>query len=149
MELSRDEMLKLYTNLVRARKLDEKMIECLYAGKVLTFFHSGQGQEAAGVALCALLRKDDYLFYHHRGHGISFCLPRGMTAKEILAEHFGKATGGAGGFAGFHYADTNLGISGIGGMVGGELTLAAGVGIACTLKGKAHEVVSFFGDLVS
>lgn len=126
MELSKESMVKLYTDLVRVRKLDEMLIECLYAGKVLTFFHSGQGQEAAGVALCALLIEDDYLFYHHRGHGISVCLPRGISAKKILSEHFGRAEGGARGFAGFHYADINLGIPGIGGMVGGELTLAAG-----------------------
>jgi len=146
MELSKENMVKLYTDLVRVRKLDEKMIECLYAGKVLTFFHSGQGQEAAGVALNALLREDDYVFYHHRGHGISVCLPRGLSAKKILSEHFGKAAGGGCGFAGFHYSEIDLGIAGLGGMVGGELTLAAGAGIACRLRGKGQVVTSCFGD---
>ena len=139
-------MKKMYTNLVRCRKLDEKLIECLMAGELHTFFHSGQGHEAVGVALCALLKEGDYVFYNHRGHGVSKCLPRGMSAEAILAEHYGKATGGAGGFAGFHYSANELGILGMMGMVAGELTLAAGAGIACQLRGKGAVVVCCFGD---
>jgi acetoin:2,6-dichlorophenolindophenol oxidoreductase subunit alpha len=146
MEPSKELMIKLYSDLVRVRKLDEKMIECLYAGKFLTFYHSCQGQEAPGVALCAHLRQDDYVFYNHRGHGINKCLPKGMTAREIIAEHYGKATGGARGYAGFHYADMNVGIPGMGGMVAGEITLAAGVGLSCKLRGKGQVVASCFGD---
>src|SRR4030067_3262577 len=93
--MPKEVMIRLYTDMVRIRKADEKMVECLLAGRLLTFFHSGQGQEAPGVALCASLRQDDYLFPQHRGHGINKCLPRGMTMKEIIAEHFGKATGGS------------------------------------------------------
>lgn len=146
MEVTKELMVKLYTDMVRVRKLDEKHVECVMAGKILTFFHSCQGQEAPGVAMCALLREDDYLFYTHRGHGIGKCLPRGMSAKELLAEHFGKATGASGGFAGFHYSDRKLGILGMGGTVAGEFTLAAGVGIACQLRGKGQIVVCNFGD---
>ena len=72
------------------------------------------------MALCAHLNTDDMLFYNHRGHGLNKCLPKGMAAKEILAEHFGRATGGARGFAGFHYSDLSLGLPGMGGMVGAE-----------------------------
>jgi len=146
MKVTKKLMKKLYTDMVRCRKLDEKLIECLFAGELLTFFHSCQGQEAPGAALCALLREDDYLFYNHRGHGLNKCLPRGMSAREILAEHYGKATGAAGGFAGFHYSDMKLGIPGMGGMVAGETTLAAGVGIACQMRGKGQVVACCFGD---
>ena len=52
MKISKKLMLKLYTDMVRVRKLDEKAIECLMSGKIKNFFHSGIGQEAAGVALC-------------------------------------------------------------------------------------------------
>lgn len=146
MKVNKELMVKLYTDMVRSRKLDEKHIECLMAGKIRVFFHSGQGQEAPGAALCAHLREDDYLFYQHRSHGINKCLPRGMTAKELLAEHFGKATGGCYGFAGFHFADRKLGLLGMGGLVGGEFTLACGVGIVCKLRGKGQVVASNFGD---
>jgi len=146
MEVTNELLIKLYTQMVRVRKLDEKMIECLFSGKLRTFFHSGQGQEAPGVALCAHLNDDDMVFYNHRSHGLNKCLPKGMPARQILAEHFGKATGGGNGFAGFHYSDIGIGLPGMGGMVGGELTLAAGAGIACQLRGEGQVVVSCFGD---
>jgi len=110
MEFSKEQMIGFYREMVRIRKLDEKLIECLMEGRLLTFYHSCQGQEAPGVALCALLRKDDYLFYQHRGHGINKCLPKGMSPREIIAEHCGKTTGGARGFAGFHYSDIRIGL---------------------------------------
>ncbi len=146
MKITNETMIRMYTNMVRVRKLDEKTIECLFAGKLRTFFHSSQGQEAPGVALCAHLNKDDYLFYNHRGHGLNKCLPKGLSAREILAEHFGRATGGGRGFAGFHYSDISIGLPGMGGMVGGETTLAAGAGIACQLRGKGQVAVCCFGD---
>lgn len=146
MKVSKELMIKMYTDMVRVRKLDEKLVESLFAGKLITFYHSSQGQEAPGAALGALLREDDYLFFQHRGHGISRSVPKGMSVKEILAEHYGKATGGARGFAGFHYCDMKLGIPGMGGMVGGELTMAAGAGVACKMRGKGQVVASCLGD---
>jgi TPP-dependent pyruvate/acetoin dehydrogenase alpha subunit len=139
-------MKKFYTDMVRVRKLDEKIIQSLFEGKLMAFFHSCQGHEACGVGLCAALREDDYLYYNHRGHGIDKCLPRGMSAKEIIAEHYGRATGGGNGFAGFHFADMRLGIPGMDGMVGGNLTVATGTGIACQLRGTGQVVASCLGD---
>lgn len=43
MKLGRADLLKLHANLVRARKLDELMVAALEKGKVMSFFHSGQG----------------------------------------------------------------------------------------------------------
>jgi TPP-dependent pyruvate/acetoin dehydrogenase alpha subunit len=105
MKHSRELMIKLYTDMVRVRKLEEKHLECLSTGKIKLFYHSGIGQEAPGVALGALLKADDYIFYNHRSHGINKCLPKGISAKEILAEHFCKTTRVCGGYAGCHYAD--------------------------------------------
>lgn len=84
MELSKDLLLKFYKDMVRIRKADERMLECLFAGKILTFYHSGQGQEAPGVGLCAALREDDYLYYSHRSHGINKLLPLGMSPNYSL-----------------------------------------------------------------
>jgi TPP-dependent pyruvate/acetoin dehydrogenase alpha subunit len=61
----------MYTNLVRARKLDELLVEGLKSGKSKGFFHSGQGEEAVGIGGASYLRDDDYLYPHHRGHAIA------------------------------------------------------------------------------
>lgn len=146
MKITQELMKKLCTDMVRVRELDEKIIESLFEGKLTAFYHSVQGHEACGAGLCAALREGDYVFYNHRGHGIDKCLLRGMSAKQIIAEHYGRATGGAGGFAGFHYADLELGIPGMDGMVGGNLTVAAGAAIACQMRGKGQVVACVFGD---
>ena len=55
MKLTKEQLLKLYTNLVRARKFDEVFIKGLSEGKILCFFHSGMGHEAVGVGACAII----------------------------------------------------------------------------------------------
>jgi TPP-dependent pyruvate/acetoin dehydrogenase alpha subunit len=139
-------LLNMYTNMVRVRNLDRKMIECLFAGKLVSFYHSCQGQEAPGVGLCELLEKKDYIYYNHRGHGINKLLPKGLSAASMMAEHYGRTTGGAKGFAGFHYCAPELGIFGMGGTVGGELTVAAGTALACQFRGEGQVVAACFGD---
>jgi pyruvate dehydrogenase E1 component alpha subunit len=146
MKITKQQMIELYTNMVRVRNLDKALVNGIKNGKVLSFFHSQEGQEAPGVATCALLKKGDYLFHTHRGHGIGKTLPRGVPARAILAEHYGKATGICGGFSGWHTCDMELGIVGHSGTVGGQLTLAAGMGIVAKIRGKGNVVTCFLGD---
>jgi len=146
MKLKKEQKVKLYINLVRVRKLDEVMVKALFAGKIPSFFHSQQGQEAVGVGACTFLRKDDYVYYSHRGHGISKTLPKGVSPRVIIAEHYGKSTGSCGGMSGFHTADMELGIPGISGTLGGGFVLSAGMGIAAMMKGKGQVVVCIEGD---
>jgi TPP-dependent pyruvate/acetoin dehydrogenase alpha subunit len=146
MELSKDQKLKLYTNLVRVRKMDEMMVKGLMSGKIVLFFHSQQGQEAVGVGACTFLRKDDYVFYSHRGHGISKLLPKGFSPRTIIAEHYGKATGSCGGMTSFHASDMELGIPGCSGTLGGDFVIAAGLGIAAKMRGKGQVVVCIEGE---
>lgn len=146
MKIDKKTMVKLYTDMVRVRKLDAKHMECLMAGKIQMFFHSGLGQEAPGVALCAQLNDDDYLYYNHRSHGMNKCLPKGVPAGEILAEHMGKENGVCGGYGGAHIVKPEVGILGSMLTVGGEFTIAAGTAIACQMEGKGQVVVNCFGD---
>lgn len=146
MALKKEQLIKLYTNLVRSRKLDEVVVKGLSEGKVVGFFHSGQGEEAVGVGGCTFLRKDDYVYVHHRGHGIPYALSKGAPAREFLAEHYGKATGAAGGIAGFHAAYPELGILGAAGTIGCEFPFSVGWALAAKKRGKGQVVVCFFGD---
>jgi len=146
MKLEKEHLVRLYTNLVRARKLDEVCIKGLYEGKVVAFFHSGQGEEAVGVGGCTSLRSDDYIYPHHRGHGIAHVISKGLEPKAFLAEHHGKATGAAGGIAGFHAAAPELGIMGAAGTIGSQFPVSAGWALAAKKRGKGQVVVCFFGD---
>ncbi len=146
MELTKEQKIKLYVNIVRVRKLDDLMSNAIMTGKFLLFFHSQQGQEAVGVGACTFLRKNDYLFPSHRGHGISKTLPKGLSPRTIIAEHLNKATGSCGGISGFHTADMDLGIIGMSGTLGGDFVVATGAGISARLRGVGQVVVCIQGE---
>ncbi|MFC1986994.1 thiamine pyrophosphate-dependent dehydrogenase E1 component subunit alpha [Chloroflexota bacterium] len=145
MNLTNEQKIKLYTNLIRVRKLDEFLVQAFYDKKI-NRFHSQQGQEAVGVGAATFLRRDDYVFYSHRGHGISELVAKGISFKDIIAEHYGKATGGAGGIGFMNQCNLELGIFGRGGTVGGDLTIGAGVALAANMRGRGQIVAHFLGD---
>jgi TPP-dependent pyruvate/acetoin dehydrogenase alpha subunit len=147
MALTREQKTLLYTNLLRVRRLDELLVASYHSGKLAgPFFHSQQGQEAIGVGVCTFLRRDDSIWYTHRGHGVCEVISKGLPPRNYVAEHYGKATGSCNGIGFINSCYPEAGIYGMGGTVGGESTLAAGVGLAAKLRGKQQVVVCFFGD---
>ncbi len=143
MALSKEVLLRIYRDMIRQRALDYQLVKGAKSGKMPPGWHSGLGEDAI-VAPVALLRKDDYVTYTHRGAYV--WIARGMSMKEILAEFYGKATGCAGGYGGTHIAKPSLGIFGRSGMQGGHFPLAVGMGITAQMKGKGQVVMMFFGD---
>ena len=143
MGLSKDLVLRIYRDMVRTRTLDNQLIRNSRTGKMAAGWHSGLGQESI-VGPVALLGKDDYVTYTHRGCYV--WVAKGMDMKDIIAEFYGKSTGCAQGKGGSHISKPSLGIFGRSGMQGGHFPLAAGMGIAAQLRGKNQAVISFFGD---
>ena len=90
MELEKDQLIKLYTLMLKTRKLDILLVDGLKQGKLVGFYHSGQGEEAVGVGGCTFLREDDFIYAHHRGHGLSYIVAKGADPKGFLAEHYGS-----------------------------------------------------------
>jgi pyruvate dehydrogenase E1 component alpha subunit len=146
MKLENEDLIKLYTNMVLARKLDEIVIRSMQEGKVVSFYHSGQGSEALGVGVSTFLRPDDFLWPHHRGHGIAYLVGKGSPLGDFLAEHYGKASGSCNGISGFHYADPETGVLGCAGTIGSAFPIALGWGLACKKNGKQQIAVACFGD---
>jgi acetoin:2,6-dichlorophenolindophenol oxidoreductase subunit alpha len=145
-KLTKDEMMLLYVNLVRTRKLDEVMVGGLLAGKVGGHWTSQFGQEAVGVGATTFLRRDDYLLYGHRGHGITTTIPKGLPPKAFIAEHYGRDAGGCHGVGLFREFDADLGIVGLSGTLGGNFVVAAGLGIGAKMRGKGQVVICNEGD---
>jgi len=143
MVISNEVLLRIYRDMVRQRALDYQLIKGARSGKMLPGWHSGLGEDAI-VAPVALLRKDDYVTYTHRGAYV--WITRGMSMKEIVAEFYGKATGCCSGYGGTHIAKPSLGILGRSGMQGGHFPLAVGMGITAQMKGKGQVAMMFFGD---
>lgn len=146
MALTNEQLIDLYTSMLKARRMDETVVKGLQDGKVVSFYHSVQGSEAVGVGVTSFLRPDDYLYPHHRGHGIGYIIGKGASVKSWLAEHYGKTTGMAGGIAGFHGVDPEHGIFGGGGTIGSQFPVSMGWGLACKKNGRGQVSVCAFGD---
>lgn len=143
MEPSAEQMLKLYTYMVRSRAFEEMAISRVYAGKIPATWMSGIGQEGI-VGAVGQLRQDDYITYTHRGAYCFIC--RGMDPGELLAELYGKRTGCCKGKGGRHVADVQHGVFGKSGTIGGHAPLAVGMATAVQVRGGDQVVMSFFGD---
>jgi pyruvate dehydrogenase E1 component alpha subunit len=115
------------------------------AGQPVGALHSCEGQEAvaAGVGVC--LRKDDYQFSTHRGHG--HAIAKGLDLKRMAAEMLGKATGCSGGRGGsMHLFDLEIGLMGGNGIVGGGMPLALGTAFSARYRGTDQVTVCYFGE---
>ena len=146
MKLTKKDLVKLYRNLVRARKFDQASIRMLGEGKFTSFFHSAYGGEAPGVGGATFLRKDDYMYPHHRGHGIPHAAGKGSDVVGFMAEHCGKVTGSCKGMTGFHACDPEFGIYGTAGTIGSAFPVSVGWGLAAKKAGTGQVVACFFGD---
>ena len=142
MELGKEQLKTFYTLMLRTRKLDELLVESLKEGKLVGFYHSGQGEEAVSIGGCTFtMREDDYLYPHHRAHGLGFNLARGLSAKPWVASHFGKAAQDVEG-----PTAVERGIYGISGTIGGAFVMALGWALTAKMAGKGQIVACYFGD---
>jgi acetoin:2,6-dichlorophenolindophenol oxidoreductase subunit alpha len=141
-----DEMKKrLYVSMLRIRRLEEKVIELYPQQEMHTPVHLCIGEEAIAAGICASLKKDDYVFGTHRGHGLY--LAKGGDMKRLAAEFYGKKTGCAKGKGGsMHLVDPEMGVCGTTAIVGGNIPLATGVALSFSLQKTDQVAVCFFGD---
>jgi acetoin:2,6-dichlorophenolindophenol oxidoreductase subunit alpha len=146
MNLTADDKRRLYRNLVRARAFDRLFASLLARGKLLGFFHRGEGGEAPGVGACTFLRQDDMIWPHLRGHGLPHLIGKGIDPKYYLAEHMGKSTGYCGGVSTFHCCAPEQGMYGLAGTIGSGFPVSVGWGLAAKMNGRGQVIVTCFGD---
>jgi pyruvate dehydrogenase E1 component alpha subunit len=103
------------------------------------------GEEAVAVGLCSVLQPGDDLLTG--GRAIGPALARGVAPGALMAELLGKVTGPNQGRAGRgHLSDPASGFFGAHAVVGGNISIAAGVALARKLSGSSSIVVILFGD---
>ena len=137
--------LELLRSMLLQRRFEERCAEAYAIGKIGGFCHLYIGQEAVSTGTLSLLRPDDYMITTYRDHGQA--LARGMTARSVMAELFGRVDGCAHGKGGsMHMFDRNLGFLGGHGIVGGHIPIATGVGFAIKYRGGDQVIVCFMGE---
>ncbi len=143
--LDKDQLVELYRQMLLIRRFEEKSAEVYVAGKIGGFCHLYIGQEAVGVGTISAIRKDDYVLASYREHGLA--LAKGMSARAIMAELFGKATGCSKGKGGsMHMFDKSLGFLGGHAIVGGQIPLATGTAFATKYQGTDQVTLCYFGE---
>ncbi|HEY6061253.1 MAG TPA: pyruvate dehydrogenase (acetyl-transferring) E1 component subunit alpha [Gemmatimonadales bacterium] len=136
---------RMLREMLLIRRFEEKAAEAYALGKIGGFCHLYIGQEAVAVGVSAALTPSDYVISSYREHGQA--LVRGISARAVMAELFGKATGCSGGKGGsMHLFDAEKRFMGGHGIVGGHLPLAAGLAFAIKYRGGDEVCVCFFGE---
>jgi acetoin:2,6-dichlorophenolindophenol oxidoreductase subunit alpha len=136
---------EFYRTMRLIRRFEERSIELVRAGDIVSGIHPCIGQEAVAAGIGGALRRDDVMLANHRGHG--HMLAKGTEPSRLFAEMIGRATGVARGRGGsFHPSDFSVGVYGSTGTVGHGAPIAAGVAWALARDGTDRVAISIFGD---
>ena len=146
MTLSKQQMITLFTNLVRAQQYDKMMYRRMMQGKLIGFYHPAEGAIAPGVAAATFLNEDDNLNPHHRGHGITHMISKGIDIKTFLAEHTGKETGCCKGRSAWHFHFPDQKVYQQSGFIGHNFAPSVGWGHAAKMRKKQQVVMNCSGD---
>ncbi|MCK5110595.1 MAG: pyruvate dehydrogenase (acetyl-transferring) E1 component subunit alpha [Arcobacteraceae bacterium] len=145
MELDLSQAKEFYSQMLLIRRFEEKCVELYSNQQIRGFLHLYIGEEAIAVGVMNALDKDDAVLATYREHG--HALSRGVSAKSIMAEMFGKMEGCSRGRGGsMHLFDAKTKFYGGSAIVGGALPLAVGMAMADKMMKRNRVTVCIFGD---
>ena len=134
-----------YEIMLLLRKFEEKAGQLYGMQKIRGFCHLYIGQEAVAAGMMTAIKDDDNIITAYRDHGLA--IAKGITAKECMAELYGKATGCTKGKGGsMHFFSKDKRFFGGHGIVGGQIGLGAGIAFADQYNGSDRATICMFGD---
>lgn len=137
--------LHLLREMLRIRMLEERSVELYTQEKIRGFLHVYVGEEAVAVGVMQALEPEDAVVATYREHG--HALVRGVPARAIMAEMYGKVEGCSRGRGGsMHLFDAGTRFYGGYAIVGGGLPLAVGLALADKMRGMPRVTACFFGE---
>lgn len=142
--LSDEELLLLYKQLLLPRLIEEKMLVLLRQGKISKWF-SGIGQEAIAVGCTAALQEDEWIMPLHRNLGVF--TTRNMPLCKLFMQWQGNKDGySKGRERSFHFGTKEHKICGMISHLGPQLAIADGVALAYKLKEENKVSLAFTGE---
>jgi pyruvate dehydrogenase E1 component alpha subunit len=143
--VSKDELLKYYREMLLIRRFEEKAGQLYGMGLIGGFCHLYIGQEAVVVGLEACTKEGDKRVTSYRDHG--HMLACGMEANGVMAELTGRSGGYSRGKGGsMHMFSREKHFYGGHGIVGAQVPLGAGLAMADKYKGNDNVTFTYFGD---
>lgn len=144
-KFSKETYLKWYEEMLLMRKFEERAGQLYGMQKIKGFCHLYIGQEAVVAGAMSVLKPDDNMITAYRDH--AHALGKGTTARAVMAELYGKATGCSKGKGGsMHMFDAKNKFFGGHGIVGGQIPLGAGIAFADKYNGNKNVTVCYMGD---
>jgi pyruvate dehydrogenase E1 component alpha subunit len=145
LHLTRESLLNLLHQMLRVRRFEEKCDELYQSEKIRGFLHLDIGEEAVCTGVMMALAPEDAVIATYREHG--HALVRGVPARSVMAEMFGKVTGCSRGRGGsMHLFSAPHRFYGGYAIVGGGLPLSAGIALADKMRGDKRVTCCFFGE---
>jgi len=145
MEVTAEILKRIYYLMNRCRIFEERAVVEYQKGRIPGFVHTSIGQEAVPSAVCAMLKKDDFIFATHRGH--SHIIAKGAKFDKMMAELFAKKSGYCNGKGGsMHIIAPECNVLGCSGIVGSNIPISCGAALAIKMKKWERVIVCFLGD---
>ncbi|KAH7286111.1 hypothetical protein KP509_33G059000 [Ceratopteris richardii] len=150
--ITKEEGLVLYEDMVLGRSFEDMCAQMYYRGKMFGFVHLYNGQEAVSTGFIKCLKEGDFVCSTYRDH--VHALSKGVPARSVMSELFGKATGVCRGQGGsMHMFSKEHGVLGGFAFIGEGIPVATGAAFKSkyekeVLKNDKVDAVSvaFFGD---
>ncbi len=144
-KFKKDHYLKWYESMLLMRKFEERAGQLYGMQKIKGFCHLYIGQEAVVAGAMTVLTPEDNMITAYRDH--AHALAKGVSARAVMAELYGKATGCSKGKGGsMHMFDAKARFFGGHGIVGGQIPLGAGIAFADKFNGNKNVTVCYMGD---
>src|SRR5687768_10358571 len=144
--LSDEDVLGMYSQMLLARAVDERMWLMQRAGKI-AFIISGQGHEGAQVAITWPLRRNqDWMAPYYRS--IASAITFGMTAEDIITAHLAKGDDVSSGGRQMpgHYGGAPYNIVSLSSPVGTQVLHAVGIAMGAWVRGDVVVTMTQFGE---
>jgi pyruvate dehydrogenase E1 component subunit alpha len=141
----KSQLKQYYHQMLAIRRMEEALAKAYALRKFGGFLHLYIGQEAVAVGALAAIKPEDYVIATYREHAHAYA--KGMSARSIIAEMYGKETGCSKGLGGsMHLFDAPRNFLGGYGIVGGHIPIAAGTAFASKYRHDGRVTLCFFGD---
>lgn len=142
--LSSDDLLKMYTSMLRTHLMDLIMFDSQRQGRI-SFYMVSAGEEGVAVGSAAALDDKDVIFSQYREQGV--LMWRGFSWDEFMSQMFAnKKDYAKGRNMPIHYMSERCHVHPISSPLGTQLPHAVGAAYALKREGEGRVAVCYFGE---